>query len=197
MRKSTVVILAALLVGLVLVSVALAGSRSKAWLGVSAQEVDRQIAREFDLKEAGGAIIDDVVRNSPADKADLREDDIVIAFNSEKVRDEYDLIDLIEDSRPGDTAVLTIIRDGAEKKITVELGRQKNHQDWSGSWSWTDGPVVVPPVPAVPSVPKIRGFSSGPGYLFSHGEDDPYIGVLLLELSDEAAQALGASRGAS
>ncbi len=176
------------LAALALVSLAVAGSRSTAWLGVVTQEVDRHIAKELSLKDDYGAIIDDVVADSPADKIGLKEDDVIIGFNSDKVRDSEDLSDLIHDSKPGDTVSLTIIREGAEQKIAVELGRQPRSRSWFGNSDWYSVPNIpsVPPIPAIPEAPGVYSFYSG---------DRPYIGVTLVSLSESAAKALGATKG--
>ena len=173
------------LAALALVSLAMAGSRSLAWLGVVTQGVDRDIAEEYSLKNDYGAMINEVVDHSPADKIGLKEDDIIIGFNDDKVRDSEDLADLIHDSKPGDTVSLTIIRKGAEQKISVELGRQSKYRNWFGNSDWYDVPSV-PDIPPIPSTPGVYSFYSG---------DRPYIGVTLVGLSEAAAQALGAPKG--
>ena len=58
-----------------------------------------------------GAIVNDIVDDSPADEAGLEEDDIIIEFDGKVVRDDDDLSDLIFDSSPGDEISLTIVRD--------------------------------------------------------------------------------------
>jgi serine protease Do len=196
MNRYIKLVLIATLVVLALVSAVIAGTRSRAWLGVSAQAVDRHIARDFDLKNVSGAIIDDVINRSPADKAGLKEDDIIIAFNDDKVRDDEDLTDLIQDSKPDDTVTLTLIRDGAEQKLKVELGRRSSYRGWTGGWNWSDEPTVtvVPSVPSVPNLPDFPDFYSGHGSYSYYSDDQPYIGVTLVELSRQAAQALGAKK---
>ena len=191
MNKYSRTALLAALAALALISAAMAGSRSIAWLGVVSQDVDRNLAEEFSLKSPDGAIIDEVVKDSPADKAGLKEDDIIIAFNDDKVRDSKDLTDLIHDSEPGDAVNLTVIRHGVEQKIAVELGKQSRSRGWFDRWNWTD----VPSMPDVPAVPDIPSVPRSP-HLYSYYQGErPYIGVTLVELSEEAAQALGGEKG--
>ena len=65
------------------------------WLGVYTQEVDPDLAEAFALEVDRGAIINEIIEASPADEAGLREDDIIISFGGDRVRDDDDLIDLV------------------------------------------------------------------------------------------------------
>jgi len=196
-RYTKITVIAILAVVTLLVSAAWAGTRSLAWLGVVTQEVDREIAKEFSLTSRSGAIINEVVDNSPAEKAGLKEDDIILAFNDETVRDDDDLTDLVHDSRPGDSVTLTVFRGGAEQKIAVKLGRRSNFRSWFGNRDSYDIPRVpavpmIPDVPMPPLAPLADFDSKGFGHYY---QDSPYMGVTLIELSDEAAQAFGSAKG--
>ena len=94
----------------------------RGWLGVQIQPVTEALARSYHLKEAKGAIIADVTEGSPADKAGLRPDDVVVGVDGREVRDNSDLTGYIA-SRPPDTTVhLKVLRGGAEKDVAVTLG---------------------------------------------------------------------------
>jgi S1-C subfamily serine protease len=193
MKKHLKFGLAAALAMVALFSLAFAGSRS-AWLGVYTQEVDEDLAEDYSLATDHGAIIDEVVEDSPAEEAGLKEDDIIIAFDGKVVRDDDDLTDLVLDSRPGDTVSLTIVRDSKEQQIKVELGRRPRSYGWYGDRGWFDAPRT-PRVPKIPKIPKIPA-PVVPDYYYFHGDDEyPYIGVSLLEISRKTAISLGADRG--
>ena len=174
----------------VLFTLAFAGSRS-AWLGVYTQEVDDEMAEDYDLSVDHGAIIDEVLDDSPAEAAGLEEDDIIVEFDGKFVRDDDDLSDLILDSRPGDTVNLTVVRDGKEQQIRVELGRRPRSSSWYGDVGWFEAPRApkVPRVPSVPVPPVIPDY-----YSFRYDDDYPYIGVSLLEVSRKTAISLGADK---
>lgn len=186
MKKNVIIGLITLLTGAVAFSLAVAGPRSLAWLGVYTQNVDADIADEYSLKSDYGAIVDEIIENSPAEKAGVKEDDIIVAFNDNKVRDDDDLTDLVHDSKPGDTVTLTLIRDGKEQKIQVELGRRPRNSDWWDDMKWFDAPHAAK-LPRPPLPPRAYSY---------HYEEHPYIGVTMVELSEDAAQALGAEKGA-
>jgi serine protease Do len=194
MNKHLKIGLMAALAVAVLITLAFAGSRT-AWLGVYTQEVDDEMAEDYDLTVDHGAIIDEIVDDSPAEEAGLEEDDVIIKFDGKVVRDDDDLSDLILDSRPGDTVSVTIVRDGKEQQINVELGRRPRSSTWSGDFGWYEAPHA-PRMPKVPRVPSIPAPPSVPDYYyFNSDEDYPYIGVSLLEVSRKTAVSLGAEKG--
>jgi len=94
----------------------------RGWLGVSIQPVTEALARSYHLKEAKGAIIADVTDGSPADKAGLKPDDVVIGVDGREVRDNSDLTSYIASRPPDSTVHLKILRNGAEKDVAVTLG---------------------------------------------------------------------------
>jgi serine protease Do len=94
----------------------------RGWLGVSIQPVTEALARSYHLKEAKGAIIADVTEGSPADKAGLKPDDVVIGVDGREVRDNSDLTSYIASRPPDSTVHLRILRNSAEKDVAVTLG---------------------------------------------------------------------------
>jgi serine protease Do len=94
----------------------------RGWLGVSIQPVTEALARTYKLKEAKGAIIADVTEGSPADKAGLKPDDVVIAVDGRAVQDHSDLTSYIASRAPDTTVHLKVLRNGVEKDVAVALG---------------------------------------------------------------------------
>jgi len=98
------------------------GKVERGYLGVYIQDVDDDLAKAIGLEEIYGAVITDVTKGSPADKAGLREGDVIVEFNGQKVRDVDHLRVLVSSARPNSKATLKINRDGRFKEITVTLG---------------------------------------------------------------------------
>jgi len=94
----------------------------RGWLGVQIQPINEALARTYRLKEAKGALIADVTEGSPADKAGLKPDDVVIGVDGREVRDNSDLTSYIASRAPESTVHLKILRNGAEKDVAVTLG---------------------------------------------------------------------------
>jgi S1-C subfamily serine protease len=128
-----VIVMALVIVGLLtgLTSAKSKRSEGTAWLGVYTQTVDKDLAKGFDLSVDRGAIINEVVNDSPAEEAGLLEDDIVVRFDNQRVRDAEDLTELVQEAEPGSSADIVVIRDGKEVTLTAELGSRKSHDTYS------------------------------------------------------------------
>jgi len=98
------------------------GKVIRGWLGVSIQDITPELADYFGLKKATGALISDLVPDSPAEKAGLRQKDIVVAFNGKPVQDATILKNLVAAAVPGSTASVTVIREKDKKQLKVILG---------------------------------------------------------------------------
>jgi len=108
---------------------ALAGEQlERPWIGVYYQPVTRALAEDEDLSVDHGVLIGNagtapaVFPGSPAAEAGLRPGDVIVAVDGERVDADRDLSFHILPHRPGDQIVLSVVRDGSEREVTVELG---------------------------------------------------------------------------
>jgi serine protease Do len=92
------------------------------FLGVSGQDVDPQVAELYGLSVTEGAVLAQVVPGSPAEAAGLQRGDIVVAVDGREVTSMAELAGLVSRTRPGTTAELTVVREGAERTVEVTLG---------------------------------------------------------------------------
>ena len=99
------------------------GEVVRGWLGVSIQPIGRDLADGLGLKEARGALVSQTRPDTPAAKAGLAAGDAILAVDGRKVKDSRDLARLVAGYAPGSKVDLTVFRNGAERKVTVELGR--------------------------------------------------------------------------
>jgi serine protease Do len=99
------------------------GSVARGYLGVMIQDVTPALAKEFKLKDSSGALIGDVVPKGPADKAGLKDGDVVLEYNGKKVVDSRRLRLAVGETKPGTTVPVKILRDGSSK--TLELTVQQ------------------------------------------------------------------------
>jgi len=99
------------------------GETKRGWLGVRIQVVSKEIADSLGLKEAIGALVTDVNKKSPADKAGLKPGDVIIEFNGTKVKTMRDLPRLVGQAPVGKAASLKIWRNKKEIIKSVVLGR--------------------------------------------------------------------------
>jgi S1-C subfamily serine protease len=97
------------------------GSVTRAWLGVAIQPVTEDIASSFGLKKAKGALVSDVMAGSPAEKAGLRQGDILVTFDGKEIKDSRQLQLVVADTPIGKPVVAEIFRDGKMQKVTLQL----------------------------------------------------------------------------
>jgi serine protease Do len=105
----------------VMVSLIKDGHVTRGYLGVTIQNVNPVLAREFKLKDNQGALIADVVPDGPADKAGLKDGDVVVQFNGHPVADSRRLKLEVADTAPGASVPVEILRDGARQKLAVTV----------------------------------------------------------------------------
>ena len=100
------------------------GKVTRGWLGVIIQDMNEDLARSFNLKTDKGVLISEVSKDSPADKAGLKQGDVVQAIDGKAVENVAGLRNTIAMTAPGTKLVLKIIRDGKTYSIPVTIGRQ-------------------------------------------------------------------------
>lgn len=105
------------------------GRVSRGWLGVVIQEVNKELAESFGLKKAAGALIAQVLPNSPAQAAGLKNGDIIIRFNKKDIELSSDLPHQVGRVKPGELARLIIVRGGKKKVLKVKIGQVPNRDD--------------------------------------------------------------------
>jgi len=102
------------------------GSFERPYLGVRYKVVDKQTAIINEVAE--GAYIVEVIKNSPAEKADIQDEDIITEFDGKKVRgsDDQELARMINDKKAGDIVKMKIWRNGKilEKTLTLDSNNQ-------------------------------------------------------------------------
>lgn len=98
------------------------GSVTRGFIGVTLQNIDPDLAQAFGLKQAGGALIADVSRGSPAEKAGLKQGDIIQAYNNLPVSNISSLRNAIALMTPGDRISLKVLRNGSAIDIPVQIG---------------------------------------------------------------------------
>ena len=112
------------------------GKVTRGWLGVQIQDVDEGMAKALQLNGWNGAIISQVIKNSPAEDAGVEKQDVIIAVNGVKVDDSSNLKNLISSGRPHDKTKLTLIRDGHEKKLIVTLGIRPGEKELAETYRY-------------------------------------------------------------
>ena len=103
------------------------GRVERGWLGVSVQDAVPENARGMGVARRG-VLVAGVERGSPAARAGLRPGDVVVALNGERIESSRALVRSIAAVPPGQTVRLTVLRDGREREVTVQIGRRPSGQ---------------------------------------------------------------------
>lgn len=103
------------------------------YLGVMLQDITPSMARALQLEENSGVMINDVVDDSPAQKAGLQDGDVILEFQGKVVGGNADLTRAVRSAGAGEKIELLVLRGGKEEKIQVELGEAKSGFSWVGA----------------------------------------------------------------
>lgn len=104
------------------------GKITRGLLGVIIQQVDADVAQVLGLAAAEGALVADVVPDSPAKRAGFQRKDIITKFNGKKIEDYNQLPMLVADTPVGSTVDLEVIRDGKKMDLKVVIEELKDEQ---------------------------------------------------------------------
>ncbi len=167
------------------------GVVTRGFLGISIQDVNKDIADSVGLTEARGALVTQLSDDSPGAKAGLKSGDIITAVDGTKIDDAISLSRTIASKAPGTKVELTVWRDRAETKLTAELGtltEQKPDQQQP------QPPADVPdaPVPSSVGITLVPN-ADGAGLLIQDVEEDSVaaekgftVGDAILEVDNKA-----------
>ncbi|MCX5894896.1 MAG: DegQ family serine endoprotease [Proteobacteria bacterium] len=104
------------------------GKVTRGWLGVIVQDITPELAKSFGTKEGKGALVADVEKDGPADKAGLKRGDVIVDFNGKEVSKMADLPLMVAETGVGKTVTVGAIRDGSKKSYTVKIGELKEKE---------------------------------------------------------------------
>jgi serine protease Do len=98
------------------------GRVERGWLGVSIQNVDKELAESFKLDKPQGALINSVIDNGPADQGGILPGDVIIRFNGDPIIESSDLPHVVGMLTPGQQAEVEVYREGKRKRLNVVVG---------------------------------------------------------------------------
>ena len=102
------------------------GKVTRGWLGVAIQPISPELAQSFGLDNENGALVTEVTKESPADRAGVNVGDIIVEFSGRKIQEMNELPRIVAAAPPGSKAELVVIRDGQKKTLQVTLERLKD-----------------------------------------------------------------------
>jgi serine protease Do len=100
------------------------GRVSRGYIGVGLRDVDQDLERSLQLPVNHGALVQDITRGSPADRAGVRPYDVIVSLDDRPIANDDQLIREIAALSPGSPARLQLVRDGHQQTVTVKLAER-------------------------------------------------------------------------
>ena len=161
------------------------------WLGVGVSEVSSDKMKALKLPEERGAVLGKIVPESPAAKAGLKENDVVLEINGQRIEGTEQFRRVVHEIPAGRTASLTVWRDGRSPNIRVTLGKQ----DAGSMKVFAGGPKAFAfKMPTMPAMPDLSGLEHLRTFsMISPGH--PLLGIDAENLEGEFGNYFGAPGG--
>jgi serine protease Do len=97
------------------------GKVTRGYIGIVPQDLTPQLASSFGIKDTKGALVSFVEDNSPAANAGMQRGDVIREVNGKAINDQGELRNQIAELEPGNTLSLKVLRNGAEKTLSVKV----------------------------------------------------------------------------
>jgi serine protease Do len=98
------------------------GKITRGWLGVAIQELTKELAESFGMKNTNGALVAGVEKDSPAEKGGLEAGDVITNFDGTAIVDSSDLPRAVGATKPNKLVDVVVLRKGKVKKLSFRLG---------------------------------------------------------------------------
>ena len=137
----------------------------RGYLGTTVQKITPEIADSLGLKQQQrGALVADVMKGSPAERAGIKTGDVIVEFNQKEVKDSADLPALVARIAPGTTVPLKVVREGKEMSLPIAVGEMKENEV-AASGQESDLGMAVQPV--TPEIAQSLGLDRPEGLVIS------------------------------
>jgi membrane-associated protease RseP (regulator of RpoE activity) len=164
---------------------------SGAYLGVAAEDISKENMARYGVREVRGVGVTEVLKDSPAEKAGLKKDDVILSFDGESVTSVRKLTRLVTESSPDQIVRVTISRGGAQQELTATLTKH----DFGGMLRAQIGDQVLPRIGReLPNIELGEMGKIGDGdFVFAFG--NRRIGVSTQTLTKQLADYFGVKDG--
>ena len=153
------------------------------FLGVSTRDLNPSLAKEMKIDAKSGALVTEVVEDSPAEKAGIAEDDVIIEFNGKAIEDASDLVKAVRKTDPGSKVSVVVVRGTQKKTLQATVGKRSARE-----FAWQHA-FTVPEMPRIPAVPHMPRFHVS---VFKGGGAQ---GLNLMGLNSQLREYFGAPEG--
>jgi serine protease Do len=171
------------------------------FLGVYAENISRENMNRYRMNQVRGVGVTQVIKDSPAEKAGLRKDDVILRLDGENVTSVRKLNRLVSELAPDQSVRVSVSRGGAEQEITATIGK-RNNSNMVGDllrgepriWKWEGDPKNF----KFEGLDKLEGLDKFPksnGDMTFFFGNSRRIGVSTVELTKQLADYFGIAGG--
>ncbi|HLY19867.1 MAG TPA: PDZ domain-containing protein [Bryobacteraceae bacterium] len=125
------------------------------YLGIGVAEIDAERAKALNLKEVHGVEVKSVDSDSPAAKAGLKEGDVVLEYNGQRIEGTEQFVRLVHETPVDRQVRLQVWHNGASETLTAAIGHRNDRYSFNTDWNNQDFTVEMPPMPPMPEVPPL------------------------------------------
>jgi|CXWL01.1.fsa_nt_gi serine protease Do len=104
------------------------GRVTRGWIGVTIQPLDNDIARSLGLNNSRGALVSNIVADSPAARAGVQQGDVILSFDGHDIADQRDLTQRVGATAVGGSSRIEVLRNGQRRQLTIRLQERPSEQ---------------------------------------------------------------------
>jgi len=165
------------------------GEVIRGWLGVGIQDLSPEAVEDFQLPDTNGVLVASVIPDTPAEKAGIKIEDVIVSVNGKKTPTANELRNLVASIKPGTKIPVVLYRDGKKKTIAVKL--EARPAELSAAWEG-EGPAEKRSVGALGL--SVRTMTDD--LAEKYGYEDPTEGAIIVNVDpDSEAAENGLSEG--
>jgi serine protease Do len=142
----------------------------RGWLGVQVQRVTPELAKSFGLDRERGALVADVMPDTPAEKAGIERGDVIIEFNGRKIEEMNDLPRAVANTAPNTDVPVKILRKGQEKVVQVKVAEMKEERVAASGGTLEEG-LGMTVQELTPEIARSLGVSESKGIVVANVDD--------------------------
>jgi serine protease Do len=133
----------------------------RGYLGTTVQKVTPEIADSLGLKQNSGALVADVAKGGPAEKAGVKTGDVIVEFDRKEIKDSSDLPGAVARVAPGTSVQLKVTREGKQISLPITVGEMKESEVVASAGQESELGLTVQPV--TPDIAQSLGLERAEG----------------------------------
>jgi serine protease Do len=178
------------------------GKVTRGWLGVYIQKVTPEIAESLGLPDAAGALVADVMADTPAKKAGIEVGDVITEYDGRRIKESNELPMLVARTPIGRSATVKLVRRGKEMTLSVDVGELKDEEVATSPAAGDDYGLSIQPL--TPEIAESLGLEGGTKGVVVAGVEQGSVaedaglrrGDVVLEVNQQSVESVAAFRKA-